>query len=266
MCQPLANPNPPAYWYSAVANFGDGLAPNLLKLVQPAFSHQLVTGETSGKLLSIGSNHHWIRPFDTVAGVGSMYPVRFRPANSVRIVSLRGPLTWELMGKPKIIGFGDPGLLAKKLVTEFRVEVGQDFEGSRDYAFVPHVSEVEHYRMHFPDVPVIDPRGDALEVCAQIGQFELIFSSSLHGLIVADSFGIPCVWIERQQKPAGTHKFLDYFLSVGRPKTLRPHRFSMHAPSHLRHTLPKARFSEDAIEQSLAFAVNEHAKQRDLAG
>ncbi len=69
----------------------------------------------------------------------------------------------------------------------------------------------KHWRLVGPDQPVDD-------VLTQIASAELVLSSSLHGLIAADSFGIPCVWIAflGGQPDSPTHKFLDYASTRGR--------------------------------------------------
>ena len=59
------------------------------------------------------------------------------------------------------------------------------------------------------------------EVCS----CEKIFSTSLHGLIIAQAYGIPAQWIRVKGTPIHSdenHKFNDYFLGVGnKPQT--PH-------------------------------------------
>ncbi|MEW6372588.1 MAG: polysaccharide pyruvyl transferase family protein [Pseudomonadota bacterium] len=51
-----------------------------------------------------------------------------------------------------------------------------------------------------------------------------IVSSSLHGLVIADAYGIPSAWMDSGE-PVGLHfKFYDYFLSVN--KVQRPQRFN----------------------------------------
>lgn len=54
---------------------------------------------------------------------------------------------------------------------------------------------------------------DVLEILKQIAQCEMIVSSALHGLIVADSFGIPNIRLVATDtmRIAQNFKFLDYY-------------------------------------------------------
>ena len=65
-----------------------------------------------------------------------------------------------------------------------------------------------------PAFDLIDPRAGAAEVCRRIASCAHVFASSLHGLIVADSYGIGSTWVEPRGQ--GRLKFVDYAASVGR--------------------------------------------------
>lgn len=67
-------------------------------------------------------------------------------------------------------------------------------------------------------VRVINICGGIEEVIEQIVACDRIASSSLHGIICADAYGVPSIWLHASEKPAGDgFKFRDYFSSVGRP-------------------------------------------------
>ena len=55
-----------------------------------------------------------------------------------------------------------------------------------------------------------------LEVIDQICSCEYIASSSLHGIIIAETYEVPNLWIELYGKLLGGHfKFHDFFMSIG---------------------------------------------------
>ena len=93
---------------------------------------------------------------------------------------------------------------------------------------MPHWSDKELAAKFTQLVPkqyskiVIAPNGDPLEILRTIGACKRIVTSSLHGMIVADAFGIPrrtelCSQMERE---GGRFKFDDYSASIQMPLEL----------------------------------------------
>lgn len=105
---------------------------------------------------------------------------------------------------------GDAGLLAAELL---------ESPISKRYALgiIPHDKErgnpvYQQICEQTPHAVLIDVRGDVMERLKLIAQCECILSSSLHGLIIADSFHIPNRRVILTDQLAGDgFKFLDYY-------------------------------------------------------
>lgn len=66
-------------------------------------------------------------------------------------------------------------------------------------------------------IDVRDP--DIEKTCRTIASCEYIASMSLHGLIIADSYGVPSLWLN-EESISSAWKYFDYFTGVGRRNTL----------------------------------------------
>ena len=108
--------------------------------------------------------------------------------------------------------YGDPGLLADQLVNRSR---GKKY----DIGIIAHYFDKDNPSLlkliaQFPKAKIIDVFSPVDVVLREISECSMVFSSSLHGLIVSDSYGIPNQWV-RFDSRVEPYKFKDYFLSQG---------------------------------------------------
>ena len=206
------------HWWKAVPNFGDAISPVVLAHVS---GRKVVhAGVNKANVWAIGSLLQVVKRAYTAAqsvrplvwGTGLLHPVHgvgFK--DHVDIALVRGPITADLLGLD-VSRFGDPGLLISDVWPQERKREGR-------IGIVPHHSLMDDVMLRAltdldPRYQVIDPRRPAGEVCADIAACDHVFASSLHGLIVADAYGVPNTWLA----PLGQSrlKYLDYAASVGR--------------------------------------------------
>ena len=197
-----------------VANFGDILSPlvvNLLSQRQPKHSFG------SGKLLAIGSIFFALRDHDSVWGSGLMNPKHIifaQKAQEVKYLAVRGPRTHQLLSKAGLecpAVYGDPALLLPNLIKN-------DVKKKYQIGIIPHYShytELAHRYHGDPAIIVIDLLLPLAEIMNKLLACEIILSTSLHGLIVAEAYGIPSLMlINRQALHGDPFKFHDYFEST----------------------------------------------------
>lgn len=106
---------------------------------------------------------------------------------------------------------GDPGLLMPLI---FRPHVSH----TCDIGLIPHIREYDSVRRIADKYgyKAINMETDDVEgAISEILQCRCILSSSLHGLIFAQSYGIPALFFIHEHKGEGLFKYNDYFGSVG---------------------------------------------------
>ncbi|RXZ50152.1 polysaccharide pyruvyl transferase family protein [Agromyces binzhouensis] len=197
----------PATWWDGHPNFGDDLTPWLLPAYGIAPVHR-VAGRA--RLSGVGSILEFL-PEDyagAVWGSGLMYG-RPHPLPRAEILAVRGHLTRDLIGAPDDVALGDPGLLVARRAPRPRVRW--------DVALVPH----GHHRGHEPFMSMADAAGlrvrvvnvhqSAARVVREIAAADAVVTTSLHGLVTADAYGIPATWTMLDPPlSGGPFKFHDY--------------------------------------------------------
>ncbi len=182
------------------------------------------------KVTCIGSVLHAIEYDNTVVWGSGLLTEKHLPTHKLDIRAVRGPLTRKILLEhgfdcPEV--YGDPALLLpyfyKPVKTKKHYKLG----------IVPHYTdmdkeELEQFRNN-PDVRIIPMTGygSYKNVVNQICSCDVIASSSLHGLIIAEAYGVPNIWIEIKEPISGDEdrrfKFHDFFLSLGSDRNM-PYR------------------------------------------
>lgn len=121
------------------------------------------------------------------------------------------------MGYSGCCVFGDPALLLP-LVYEPTPPQKKNVKNIQ-IGIVPHFSEVDYFiKQYGLKYTVIDLRTFEVEkVIDEINSCQYVLSSSLHGIIVAHAYHIPCIWIQKGYIHTDGIKFYDYFSSVNIP-------------------------------------------------
>jgi hypothetical protein len=151
----------------------------------------------------------------TILGSGFIEDGPVKRYEAASILLVRGELTRSRLGVGDVL-LGDPGLLASRLVPSQSVK-------RYSLGIVAHYADREDARIARiarhggAGVKIIDVRSPVRRVLREVAQCQNILSSSLHGLIVADAYGIPNRWIALQAAgDIGDYKFRDYFSSLDR--------------------------------------------------
>lgn len=188
-----------AYWWVGHANFGDALTPLLLERLlgqkaewTPAKDAEFVM---CGSVLT-----HLPRGWTgTVFGTGKARKADQVDLSKANVRALRGRLSGVAPT------YGDPGLLVPLLVKN---PIVPDIP----LGVIPHWEDRLLARRH-PGAEIIDVTADPMTVITAISRCRRIVSSSFHGIVVADAFGIPRRW-ERHPKVI-PFKFADYGSIMG---------------------------------------------------
>lgn len=197
----------PAFWWDGHPNFGDDMTPWLL----PRYGLvPLYREPRDAQLVGVGSLLEFL-PEDfsgSIWGTGLIRP-ESRSLPRARVLAVRGPFTADLIGATGVRAFGDPGILVARHLPRpaRRHRIG----------VVPH----GHHRSHpglagaiasaGDGIHIVDVHQSAASAAREIASCEAIVTTSLHGLITADAYGIPAVWTTLEPPlDGGDFKFRDY--------------------------------------------------------
>lgn len=203
--------------YFRIGNAGDIFTEDVVRSVYGATP--VNAGPGLPRLLIVGSIGDRVQSKDIVCGIGVKTRHIVRPKGEGPLVlGVRGPITYDVL---KSAGFDvsrsafqlDPGLL----VRYFCEDATSISPIAGKVGFIPHYRERTLVkRKDLRGLEFIDIDARPCEVARKIAACELIYSSSLHGVIFSHSLGRPCVLV-RPSTDEALLKFQDYYASVNLP-------------------------------------------------
>lgn len=212
------------FWWDNKPNFGDAVGPWLSSRItgkNPVNARG--ANLAAPPVMSVGSILNLIEQDGTkVWGTGLMGPLnrddtsRLRKFSNVSVHAVRGRLTrdevkrklgWDV---PEV--YGDPALLLPMFLPVSKVS-GE----TEQISIVPHYLHLDYFKALRSDrVDVLDVRDGMERVIRRIASSSVCISTSLHGLIIAQAYGIPWVWVRLSDHQLGgdTFKFHDFFSTL----------------------------------------------------
>ena len=206
------------YWDARLGypftNFGDVLSEKIVeRIVVYPISTVTDSSWEGRKLLAVGSILVLAKNKDIIWGSGAKHSggkERYR-FTELDVRAVRGPLTRQVLldlgiDCPEI--YGDPALLLPRLFPEFT----KPEQPSKEYILIPHFNDERLFK-GYSNIVSVKEEWD--EVIKQILDSQFVVSTSLHGLIVAEAFGIPARYL-RVSEGEPLFKYKDYYYGTNR--------------------------------------------------
>lgn len=208
------------YWKrnKKIDNIGDYLGPILVKLIAEKNNLSLekrtsktINLMTVGSILNFAKNDYYIWG----SGVKEKFFLSETIGKNLNIFAVRGPLTRnELMRLGHFVPevYGDPAILLPELI---KIENQKKIY---PYLVIPHFRKEHLFRENHPHV-LSTLTTDLEGFITEILKAKFVISSSLHGIIISESYGVPCVMLDNHIEKSN-YKYRDYYLSTNRENIL----------------------------------------------
>jgi pyruvyltransferase len=200
-------------------NFGDFLSLKIVeRIVGGPIRVYVKKKQPERKLLALGSIFYFAVENDVIWGSGingkTLQKSDYK-FTSLDVRAVRGPLTRQFLWEhfkidcPEI--YGDPALLLPYLFPEFQRKKNPTYE----FVVIPHFADAYLFLNGKYD-NVIFPWDPWEQIIDKILDSKLVISSTLHGIVVAEAFGIPARLL-RISNNQHIFKYKDYYAGTNRP-------------------------------------------------
>lgn len=269
-----------SYWQDQRASFSDEIGPWLLEAItgRPAYN-TIGQPNADGALITAGSLITGMqRPDMTIWGSGLSAPLsekaikRLQDREPREILAVRGVRTRNQLIKhlgwdvPEV--FGDPALLMP-----YVLQPGERPNDRSGLSVVPH-----HAHGHILTEELVgrcgghhvDVQRPAEVVTEEIAQSDLVVSTSLHGIVLAQAYGIPWVWLHIADKGLTGERFTfsDFFTTLEKSEVASV-SVTAEVAAELdlakvasMATLPGSKFDPLALVEALPYDIREDFRQR----
>ncbi len=201
-------------------NLGDRFTD--LWLTHQGIDHVVTDKWAEGNFVGVGSLLEQAQGHDvTIWGTGRATDQRrtgLIDLTKATVLALRGPLSAlgaygarSAVNSRKGFVMGDPGLLVTDLLEDVPPR-----ESGWSTVYVPHWSDYERVAATEGAGVTVNLLGDPMEALQRIREAAYVVSSSLHGLIFADAFGVEREWDYQEKAVGDPFKFRDYASLVGK--------------------------------------------------
>ena len=208
------------FFAKGIENLGDSMVPWLIQnTTHIDFPYSNPLAAWGPHLFSIGSILQYATSDCYIWGSGFIKNDSKPKGRPKQVAAVRGPLSQarcHALGIAAPSVFGDPALLTSRFIQKKYAPI------SGRIGLIPHVVDWDtlsnpklglQKSYHFIDIRT----SDIENFVDEITKCEYVASTSLHGVILAEAFGVPAVWCEVSDNVVGKgFKFHDYFAGTAR--------------------------------------------------
>ena len=210
------------YYWSKVDNFGDYLSRVVFEYMTKKIK---VNSNKKRKVIyGIGSILNLVSVDSTIWGSG------LRLENDAAVLAkkelnldfrlVRGPLTHQKLLEHNIITpslYGDPALILPMIYTP-KIPQKRD-----DYLVISHYVDYDYLKNEINNDLIVNAGTlDFKSIIDKIVGAKKVISTSLHGIILAEAYGVPAIWL-KNNGDVDDFKFNDYYYSTNRTRIIKAH-------------------------------------------